>query len=338
MEQRARIITVTLHTAVDRVLEVPHLTVGGHLAAKQIAQYPAGKGVNVSQALARLGCDSIATGFVGQQEAPWFEQFLAQAGPGRAGSQMLSVRGPTRENLTLLDPVNHTDTHLRTLGYQVTRHDVQRIVSKLGLLVRQGTLVAFCGSLPPGMDPADFDTLIYVTLGAGGRVVLDVPGRLLTQATSLDLGVTSQPGPASQASGEEKPLWLVKPNREELAEALGLPEDAGWEGLLDAGRRLAQRVQWVVITLGAQGALLFYEENAWRGWCQPDPQGLVSTVGCGDCLLAGLLQAQLAGLEPPDALRRGVAVAAANTRQIGVAQFTPQLVQALEQQTHVEPV
>jgi fructose-1-phosphate kinase PfkB-like protein len=77
------VITVNLSTAIDRVLEVPDFRIGGHARVRQISRYPAGKAINVSRALARLGRTSIATGFVGQHEQDHFDRFLRSMSPGR---------------------------------------------------------------------------------------------------------------------------------------------------------------------------------------------------------------------------------------------------------------
>ncbi|MEX0654888.1 MAG: hexose kinase [Phycisphaeraceae bacterium] len=318
------IITVTLNTAIDRVLEVDDFHVGEHVKAREALRYPAGKGINVSRALARIGRDNVATGFVGQAEMLEFEHLLAEARPGRSLCQLLAARGPTRENITILDPKNHTDTHVRTTGFEITRHDLQRLVSKLGLLARPGALVLFAGSLPQGMDMADFDTLMYVAIGGGAKVVLDVGGRLLAESTSLEMAslADAEPEPVG-GSGGSKMLWMIKPNRRELAEALGQAPDALTDeaAIIDAGRRIARRVAWVVVTLGPAGALLFHQGRVWRGRCDVPANEVINTVGCGDCLLAGLLDAHAAGRAPEDVLRWGIATASANALLAGVAGF-----------------
>lgn len=336
MPPESPVITVTLNTALDRVLKVENFAIGEHMRAEELSRFPAGKGINCARGLAALGRDSIATGFVGANEATDFEHLLRDAGPGRALAQLLSVRGQTRENITILDPVNHTDTHIRTAGYELTRQDVQRIVSKVGLLARKDTMVVFSGSLPPGMNAADLDTLIYVTLGRGARVILDVSGKLLAACTSVDLSVDeAEPAPASERA---KMLWMIKPNRQELADALGVERLEGERQLIEAGQRLTRRVAWVVLTLGAKGAILFGDEQIWRGWCDVRSEEVISTVGCGDTLLAGVLDAQAAGQAPDEVLRHGIAAATANAMRSGVAEFDQALVEQVAARTHVEPI
>ena len=344
------VVTVTLHTAMDRVLETTDFVVGAHIGAREVLHYPAGKGINVSRALARLGGSSIATGFAGQSEAPAFDRLLAGVGPGRALPQFLHARGRTRENITVLDTKNHTNTHLRTDGYELTRHDVQRIISKVGLLAKPGVLLVIAGSLPPGFEVADFDTMIYMALGGGARVVLDVSGKLLTEASSVALTLPAaaegqgEPPREAASGGAEgggeggggKLVWMIKPNRAELAEALGRDPDMDEATLRDVGLRLARRVAWVVVTLGPDGAAMFNGGRAWRGRCPVTADDVVSTVGCGDCLLAGLLDGQARGLEPEQVLARGLCAAAANATSPAVADFeTPQIAR-FEHQVTVE--
>ena len=334
------ILTVTLNTAIDRVLEVEGFAVGAHLPARELSRFPAGKGVNLSRALARIGRDNIATGFVGSEDADSFEQLLKAASPGRANCQLLSVRGRTRENITILDRINHTDTHIRTAGYELSRNDVQRIISKIGLLTREGSIIVISGSLPSGMTVANLDTLIYMAIGGRAKVVLDLEGKLLAQCSSVELAVAGEEDePPPSVEGERsRMVWMVKPNRQELADALGLEKLEGERQLLEAGRRLTRRVSWVVLTLGAQGAILFGREGTWRGWCEVDPDQVVSTVGCGDCLLAGVLDAQAAGAEPEEVLRNGIAVATANALRPGVAEFDADLVHRTYAVTRIEAV
>lgn len=328
------IITVTLNTAIDRVLEVENFAVGQHLPARETLRYPAGKGINVSRCLARLGRSSIAAGFVGQAQSAQFEQILADTKPGRATCQLMAVRGQTRENITILDPLAHTDTHVRTPGYELSRQDVQRIVSKLGLLAREGSIVVFSGSLALGMAAADFDTLIYVALGRKAKVVLDVGGKLMADSTSLDLK-TAGKGPAAAGHAGSKMLWMIKPNRQELAEAIGVAQFTNEAEVIDAGKRLTERVAWVVVTLGSDGAILFHEDKAWKAHCDIPADQVVSTVGCGDCMLAGILDAQAAQRDPDEVLRWGVAAATANAMHSGVGEYDLAQVQQCARQTQV---
>ncbi|HVU11035.1 MAG TPA: PfkB family carbohydrate kinase, partial [Phototrophicaceae bacterium] len=82
-----------------------------------------------------------------------------------------------------------------------------------------------------------------------------------------------------------------------------------------------QYVTNVVLSLGANGALLATPD----GRCfhaRPPQVEVVTAVGSGDCLLAGLLYGQTHGLPLDQALRYGVAAGTANTLQLGAGVFT----------------
>jgi len=363
MSRPNQIITVNLNTAIDRVLEVPQMEIGAHAKGRQISRYPAGKAINVSRALARLKCDSIATGFVGQGEALQFEQFLRSTGPGRIICQLLSVRGQTRENITLIDPVLHTDTHIRDEGFEITDADFHRMMSKLGLLARPNTVMVFSGSLPRGMDVARINMLLMMAMSGGAKVVLDMGGDMLSQLIGLDASSGGE-SPVDAAAGdvvdvsnveaavelEDNPLWMVKPNQHELAQMLGMSELKDDKQIVEAALKLARRVRHVVVTMGEAGAWLVQGDQVWRGTVEMDPDRVVNTVGCGDSMLAGLLEGYICHQalaeelsdnsdpgEPLAAiLRRGLAAATANALWAGIAEFDLAQVQEIEKLVRVE--
>ncbi|MCC7204606.1 MAG: hypothetical protein IT441_05970 [Phycisphaeraceae bacterium] len=331
MEVFRSIITVNLNTAIDRVLEVPGLALGAHLAGKRLSRYPAGKGINVTRALATLGRASVATGFVGEAELQDFEEFLDETSHRKAICQLLSVRGRTRENITLIDPQAHTDIHVREEGFEVTRRDLVRMRSKIGLLARPGTLVIFSGSIPQGMTAEDLRPLIHAASAGGAALALDLGGELARE-TVKEL---SAPTSASPPQGS----WMIKPNAQELVEMLGVPATNDRQQLLGLAEKLLDRVTWVALTLGAEGAMLIGREGVWSGRLSipaEDGEAALHTVGCGDCMLAGLVDAASTGAEPADMLRRGLACATANTLLPGAATFDLNQVQKLEPLAQIE--
>ncbi len=105
---------------------------------------------------------------------------------------------------------------------------------------------------------------------------------------------------------------LVKPNREELAEAVGVPIDS-LADVVDAAHQLrASGAASVLVSLGADGAVLVDANGVTVGDC---PVRLPrSTVGAGDALLAGFLAG---GARGPAALTEGLAWGAAAVRLPG---------------------
>lgn len=290
-----RIVTVTLNPAVDRVLEAPQFAIGAHARAKRIGWYPAGKGINVARVLATLGGRCIATGLVGRNELGMFEEYLERVGEGRIITQLLVVYGRTRDNVTIQDPVLDTETHIRDEGFSIQPEDARRIASKVAMLARPGTVIAFCGSVPRGLSLGDFRTMIHRCQDQGAFAVVDTSEHVL-----------------EALRGER--LWMAKLNAHELATLSGMKTETH-EQAVAAARSLCLShggtIDHVVATRGAAGAIFIAPGLEVVSRVFVHPGRIANTVGCGDSLLAGMIYEWTRTGDWRDALRKGVATATA---------------------------
>ncbi|MHC4065429.1 MAG: 1-phosphofructokinase family hexose kinase [Planctomycetota bacterium] len=309
------VVTVTLNPAIDRVIEVPGLTLGVHQKGRQLTRMPAGKGANVSRALATLGVPSIATGLVGRDQLPQYEADLARP---EVQPQFLAVNGTTRENVTLIDPVSHTETHIRDAGIEVEAEDVERMCKKLNLLAKPDRVVIFSGSLPPGVTVEQLREMVDICRRASAKVALDVPGEALARVTDVS-------------------LWVIKPNVDELAAMIGQPTDSD-ERIVHAGRNLSRRVRVVIVSCGSAGGYAFIDGAALIGQVALEPGRVVSTVGCGDALLAGFVAAQLRGDDVRTSYRYALAVATAAAVDAVPGHLSLEAVDEFAELANVEPV
>ena len=76
----------------------------------------------------------------------------------------------------------------------------------------------------------------------------------------------------------------------------------------------------VVVSLGAEGALAADQNGTWH--VRPPRVRVVSAVGSGDSMLAGITWAVVRGLALPEAVRHGVAAGTANALTVGAGVFT----------------
>jgi 1-phosphofructokinase family hexose kinase len=316
----SRIVTITLNPAVDRVMRVERFRVGQHCPARRVGHYPAGKGVNVSRVLAVLGVRSVATGFVGQRELAMFEEYLEQIGQGRITTQLLVVRGRTRDNITIIDPIDDTETHLRDEGFSVARDDVVRVSSKVGMLARRHAILCFCGSLPPGVRTGDLRSMLHRCEDAGARAVVDTNSRVLRSLI-----------------GER--FWMLKANTIELSAITGMPTDSEDEAIAAARtitRAHGGNIEWVIGTRGEQGAILVGPNTELVARTFVHPGLVLSTVGCGDSLLAGVLSCVVKKRPWADALRLGVAAGTANAVSREAGEISPEDIQLYHEASVVE--
>jgi 1-phosphofructokinase family hexose kinase len=310
------IIAVSLNTAIDRTLEVPGLEVGGHVRGRLVSIQPAGKAVNVARFLGTLGTPCILTGFVGEGDRTRFARSFAKTG---VRVEVFEGHGPTRENVTLIDPSRGLETHVRDVGFELSEDDLERMKKKLGILAARRAYVLFAGSLPPGMDAETFERLVAVCRDRAAYVAID------------------SSGPGLDVVRHGGPLWLVKPNREELAELTGRPVETDRQ-MREAAEALLKRIEMVVVTLGPEGACLFTRTGAWHAMPHLDPAEVVKTVGCGDALLAGFVHAHARGAPPEECLRRGVAVGSAAALKARTGEVDPEDAERLYATVEVTPM
>jgi 1-phosphofructokinase len=285
----AKIITVTLNTAIDVFLEIDGLAYRDNLTANAGAEFACGKGINVAKAIASSGRHVLCLGFAGRQSMHLFEALNSQ----RLQTDLIAVEGKTRTNITLFDTDNSKETHIRTQGFTVTPADCRKLDEKLGASAEAEDIVVFSGSLPPGTAPDFYRSLVEHCHRNKATVILDSSGQGLRE------GLKAKP-------------YLIKPNLQELEEMAGtiLPDKPA---IVAAARTLIdQGTRWVYVSCGEQGVMVVGEESAMSARVTGGIGRVVSAVGCGDALVAGLAVALLEGLDLKETIKFGIACGTAN--------------------------
>jgi 1-phosphofructokinase len=303
------IITLTLNPAVDQTMVVSEVTLGEVNRVREVYLDPAGKGINVSRMVHRLGWPTIAFGFLAGEIGLLAEKALDNEG---VQYHFVHVPGQTRLNVALIDESTGVLTNYNGRGLRVDEESVARLDEVLTFWLQAGSVLVLAGSLPRGMPEDTYARYIELAKAAGSKTILDADGE------PLRLGLEAEP-------------TLIKPNRPEAQRLLGrlLPD---LEAVTDAARELAAtRSTIVIISMGGNGAVYATKDGAWLA-VPPDIE-LNSSVGSGDALVAGLAVA-LAGDRPlVEGLREGTAAGAATAQTAGttpgskeeVARLLPQV-------------
>ncbi|WP_103734644.1 1-phosphofructokinase [Pseudomonas sp. GZJR-8] len=281
----ANILTLTLNPALDLTVRLAHLQPGEVNRSEAMLTHAAGKGVNVAQVLADLGHYVSVGGFLGDANPQAFDALIASRGFGDA---FVRVPGETRSNIKIAEQDGRV-TDINAPGPLVSEAAQTALLEMIAKKGAQFDAVVVAGSLPRGVSPQWFQALLGQLKDLGLKVALDTSGEALRAGL--------QAGP-----------WLVKPNTEELAEAL--------DNATDAISRLHQQgVEHVVVSDGAAGVTWYCPGAALHA--TPPKVTVASTVGAGDSLLAGMLHGLLSGDTPEHTLRRATAIAAMAVTQIG---------------------
>jgi 1-phosphofructokinase len=302
----ARVVTLTANPSLDRTLSLPGpLHEGGVARLLGAATEPGGKGVNVARAIAAAGGDAVPVLPAGEHDP--IVAALAERGLPLV---TVPVHAPVRTNYTLAAP-DGTTTKLNEPGVALDEETRAALAQALRLHASGARWVVLSGSLPPGTPHHWYAELVAHLRDTGARIAVDTSGEPLRAL--IEAGPSGAPD-------------LLKPNSEELASLAGVPEAEvlGDPAVaLAAVRLLHERgVAEVLLTLGGDGAVLSTADGGL--WSARPPRITVrSTVGAGDCSLAGYLLADLAGAQPEERLRTAVAYGSASASLPGSAVPTP---------------
>jgi len=294
MRVSGKIVTVGLCPSWDTVCRFEGIDWGEHKTVSSASSRPAGKALNISQALAWMGQKNIAAGLWGRDD---FEQMLkAMSAFGGLGGlvkvKMTAVEGGTRRNVTVVDTVNDREMHLRNRSELASRKALRKLEADLRTIVSKGSVCVFAGVMPEDEFVGDVVRIIKSCRERGARIVVDTYGDALKRI--LETGVA----------------WLIKPNVEELRELLVGQVTDSPAGLVKAGRKLLDKVEVVLVSRGQKGGVVVTKKGAWRGRCIGRGR-VLSTVGCGDFLLAGFLKGLKDKSDAGSALGTAIKVATA---------------------------
>ena len=277
----------------DVVLQVPRRPGPGETIFATGRQHtPGGKGANQAVAaaraganvrlLAKVGDDSTGARMTDDLRRAHVDINLIMSVPGVATGMAYIAVTPDGENSIVLDP---------GANMQLTPHDVE---------VRDADVARAAVLLAQLEVPVDTVTCaVQRAVAAGTRPVVTL--------------APAQPVPDQLLSGLD-PLLV---NEHEAGVLLGSGDIDHVHAEHAAAQLLARGPRSVVITLGADGAVLADEHGTHR-WPAPHVEQVVDTTGAGDTL-AGVLAAALARPGTPliDALQQALAAAAQAVQRPG---------------------
>lgn len=248
--------------------------------------HPGGGGINVARAVVRLGGRALAVFPAGGPNGGTVDLLLAQEQVPRS---VVPIDGWTRESVTVRE--QSTGIHYRFVlpGPELPATAEDDCLAVLAALDPAPEFVVVSGSMPPGTRSDLTQRLAALCAGSGARLVADMSGE-----------------PLARLRGAH----LIKASLRELSDLVARPlESAG--ARLEAARQVVAegRAEVLVLSLGAGGALLVTGDMARR---YPAPRvPVVSPVGAGDAMLAGVLVGLTEGRTLAAAVGYGVAAGSA---------------------------
>jgi len=281
-------ITVAgFNTAIDKLVDVDLLRPGAMQRIRGVRVSFGGKGLHVAQTIASLGERVRLVGLVDATSGPDITELMRERGVEFHG---IEIPGTIRTCLAIRERDGRI-TELLEPGPELDTSTKEKMLATFRRLALDSQLAVMSGSLPPGCDDATYADFVRELQSAGVRCLLDASG------PALRLAVEAQP-------------FLVKPNRDEAAALFGKPIAEVADAAAVVRMLLARGVPMPVVSLGADGVVAAHGGELLHAYAPVER--VVSAVGSGDCLVAGLAVSLLRGDSLEAMLRLGAACGAAN--------------------------
>lgn len=289
------IYTITFNPSLDYMVSVNDFAPGKLNRTKTESIFPGGKGLNVSMILSELGVENTALGFVAGFTGVELQKRLQEKG---IVTDFISVKeGATRINMKLRSSTSE-ETEINGQGPIISEEELSLLMDKINTLTETDILVV-SGSVSRGVSQNIYGDIVKLCKEKNIRVVVDASSALLWNAL------------------EHEP-FLIKPNRDEL-EDIFYRDIFTKDDVVFYAKELQNRgVKNVLVSMGAEGAVLVaengevYEMNA--------PQGeVLNSVGAGDSMVAGFLAGYLESNDFEKALKLGICAGSATAFSYGLA-------------------
>lgn len=273
------IYTVTFNPSIDYVVNVDNFTAGKVNRVSQDFKYPGGKGINVSRVLNNLRIKNKALGFIGGFTGEYIVKSLESEG---VDTDFIKVKDDTRINVKLK---SKDETEINGAGPDLSIDDLNKLKLKINQLTQEDTLV-LAGSIQKTLPRDTYSQLQESCCKNNVKVVIDTTGEALTSTLKY------------------KP-FLIKPNRDELAEIFNVELNSIEEIITYARKLLHMGAENIIISMAGDGALLITPDEVYHG--TSPKKDVKNSVGAGDSLIAGFLSSYSKDKNIIEAFKWGIA-------------------------------
>lgn len=290
------ILTVCMSPCTDVTIELDALNVGMTNVVKSKTITYAGKALNVAIGVARLGGQPYTTGLMYNENGYLFENALNKEG---VPFTFVWNKGRVRENYKFIDHRSML-TEVNDVGGEITKEKANEVLSMVRMLSEKCSVTVISGGLPRGVDANFYGQLVRAVSPKSMKIV-DATGEKMFSAI---------------AEGVD----LVKPNLDELENALGRHFTSKEDMLSGCYELLHRGAKRVLLSLGKQGAVI--TDGTRNYYCKSINVAVNSTVGAGDGMVAAAAMQLKENAPLSEILRAGVAAGTATVMTSGQVSFT----------------
>lgn len=272
------IVTVTPNPALDLTYPVDVVRLGDTNRVAAAFVRAGGKGLNVARVVHQQGHRVLAIAPVGGASG---DEFAAELAASTVTHQLVRVQAPTRRTIAFVEHDTDQTTMFTENGENHTPAEWQSVTDAVASALPAARCLVGSGSLPAGAPVDFYPRLVALAAARGVPSIIDTSGAGLLAAAAA--GAT-----------------VLKPNRQELADATGLGDPlAGARHLLGLGAGL------VLLSLGEAGMVALSATDPEHPRSARLPRVLRGNpTGAGDAAVAAAAVAYATGQHQIDQVLR----------------------------------
>ena len=286
------ILTITFNPCIDKSTTIAALKPESKLRCTPPVFEPGGGGINVARAIKLLGGEALAIYPTGGYSGKFLNILLE-----REDIPLLNIETSkhTRENMIVLDKATNQQYRFGMPGQHLEESEWMACLDAIEN--NESSFIVVSGSLPPGV-PADIIARIAkIAKKQNRKLIVDSSGEALRLAVDED-------------------VYLIKPNLGELSRLVG-KESITSNEIEPIAKELINngKCEIVVVSMGPLGAMLISKDVTYKVVAPLVKKQ--TTVGAGDCMVAGIVLFLSQGKNLLEALKYGVACGTAATLSTG---------------------
>lgn len=293
------ILTITLKPAVDYATSTERVTAGPKLYCRAPRIDPGGGGVNVARTIVKLGGSVRAFVVVG---GPMGDRLLDLLAEESVPVAEYRVSGETSYSLAVTDQETEEQFRFTLPGVRMNEREGRVLLEQVSRMAPANGLVVLSGGAAVGLPDHFPQEVQDVVQRCNGRLIVDT-----SKAALLRLIETPR-----------APLDVLRLDRSEIEKAVSKPMRSIEDNLRFTEELVRRGVAKTIVTgHGAEGSVMVAGSK--KFFCHAPKVPVRSKVGAGDALV-GAFTLSLSRDDPPEqALRWGVAAAAATVGTDGTA-------------------
>lgn len=287
------IYTLTFNPSIDYEMNVNYFSIA-HTNRSTHEEYRlGGKGINVSTVLKELGFESTILGFYGGFVGNEIKRLIHER---KMKEKLIQLEnGISRINVKML---GKHETEINGEGPFISSVDMKQLYDQLEELTEKDVLI-LSGSIPKCLNENIYELILNVQTKKGVTCIVDATKSLLVNTLKY------------------RP-FLIKPNVKECEEILERKLMTTSE-IIEAAKYFQELgAKNVLISRGDQGAVLV-DENGHVHEHKGLKGNVVSTVGCGDSMVAGFIAAYIKCHNYEEAFKMALSCGSASAFSQGLA-------------------